>query len=86
MSSKQLDSILSNLPKATALPLKEESISITKRRITKLVAVVPESVKKELRARALKEGKTEKIILLEALKACGFAIDDQLLCDQRKLR
>jgi hypothetical protein len=84
MSSKQLESILSGLPAATAR--EEPPAAVPKRRIAKLVAVVPEAVKEELRARATKEGKTEKTLLLEALKAYGFHIDERLLLDQRTLR
>jgi hypothetical protein len=90
MPSKQLESILSGLPSATvtttATARKEPLTSPPKRRVAKLVAVVPEGVKEELRARALREGKTEKTLLLEALKAYGFRIDERQLLDQRTLR
>jgi hypothetical protein len=99
MVSKQLESIIAGIPPATVskenhpenLQLKEDIISrnpdiFSKKKIIKIVAEVPLSVKDELQHRAKLSGETEKTILLKALKLYGFNINDTMLVDQRSLR
>ncbi|MDR3031390.1 MAG: hypothetical protein LBU35_03335 [Holosporales bacterium] len=96
MVSKQLESIISSMPLAT-VPGKEEqekfnprsnyeNTSYDKKKIVKVVAAVPEYIKDELQEKARTTGETEKTIILKALKAYGFSIDDDALVDQRTLR
>ncbi|CAO4847421.1 MAG: hypothetical protein FADNKDHG_01493 [Holosporales bacterium] len=96
MSSKQLDSILKKLPSATAQPLPENNISRTvdqtiispqKEPTERIVAVIPKSLKKEIKKRIEEQdGETEKSILLKGLKAIGFNVKDEWLIDKRSLR
>lgn len=44
---------------------------------------VPNRLRKELRAEARKEGVTIRVIVLRALKAAGFQVDDANLMDRR---
>jgi hypothetical protein len=97
MVSKQLESIISGMPSAT-VPAREESQKASqdvdyndgnydkRRKIVKIVAAVPEYIKDELQVRSKRTGETEKTIILKALKAFGFNIDESMLVDRRTLR
>jgi hypothetical protein len=53
----------------------------------RIVAEVPRSIKVQMRERLYKNPEeTERTILLKALRAVGFSIDDKCLIDQRKKR
>ena len=51
-----------------------------------LQVMVPAHIKREVSVRAAQEGATQRIIILTALRAIGFAIRDDELCDKRKTR
>lgn len=94
MSSKQLDSILKNIPSATVTttqrPEKNESFYVEqkqKEEMERIVASVPKSVKDEIREFLTKNKKeTEKTVILRGLKAIGFNIKTEWLVDKRSLR
>jgi len=44
---------------------------------------VPTQLRDEIRAKAVKEGVTLRVIVLRALKAAGFEVDDAELSDRR---
>lgn len=93
MSSKQLDSILKNIPSATVTPTQREEKNIyyaeqkQKEEMERIVASVPKSVKDEIREFLSKNKKeTEKTVILRGLKAIGFNIKTEWLVDKRSLR
>ena len=103
MSSKQLQSILKNIPSATAqgeknnetIPAQEVQHLITaplnnviiERKTERLVAEIPQSLKKQIKVYiANNPGITEKGVILKALKAYGFDIEDTLFIDKRTTR
>ncbi|MCK9189645.1 hypothetical protein [Acidithiobacillus sp.] len=51
-----------------------------------LQVMVPVHIKREVSLRAAQEGMTQRTIILSALKAIGFAVKDDGLCDKRKTR
>lgn len=93
MSSKQLESILKNIPSATVQshvtgddheqhkqnPLYEST--------ERVVAIVPQSLKNEIRS-YLKSRKTEteRTVILRGLKAIGFNVPNEWLIDKRTIR
>lgn len=88
-TSKQLDSILSSHMHATPINLVAEdakrgaSIQEEEREV-RLTAVVPESIKRQLKQKmADHPGETERSIILRALKASGFQIDEFQIKDKR---
>lgn len=100
MSSKQLDSILSTIPSATVTkedkstnifindkPEIYETKSKQKEEFERIVAVVPKSLKEEIR-RHLRDNRseTEKTILLKGLKLLGFNVKNEWLVDKRTTR
>ena len=51
-----------------------------------LQVMIPAHIKREVSLRAAQEGTTQRTIILRALKAIGVVVNDDELCDQRKLR
>ncbi|NJZ81595.1 hypothetical protein GO283_01613 [Ralstonia solanacearum] len=51
-----------------------------------LQVMVPARIKREVSVRAAQEGTTQRTIILRALKAIGFVVNDDELCDKRKIR
>ncbi len=94
--SKQLDSIMANIPSATVKSssknTEEENFSIFSReksteKDVRVVASVPKVVKDELRKIALETDQTERTIILKALKKSGFtSIDKSMFYDRRSSR
>lgn len=95
--SKKLDSILSRVPSATASSAirgKQHSVNTEQateeskvERMERLVAVIPASVKKEIRVYLANNPKeNERTIVLKGLKALGFNIKDSELIDKRGYR
>lgn len=92
MSSKQLESILKNIPSAT-VSQSQESVSLPNpspnlyEATERVVAIVPQSLKDEIRM-YLKDRKTEteRTVILRGLKAIGFNIPNEWLIDKRKIR
>lgn len=94
MASKELESIIANLPPATVQdtdlkekPIEEPIKAQKKERMCRIVAVVGESVKDEIREKSKRLRVPETVIILMALKQFGFnSINDSMLIDKRKLR
>jgi DsbC/DsbD-like thiol-disulfide interchange protein len=94
--SKQLESILATVPPATAKSYQiEGDRDLTENKnqkketekLTRVVARIPESLKKELRARVeVNKGETETTIVLKGLKSIGFTVKDEWLIDKRTTR
>jgi len=97
MSSKQLDSILSSIPAATAkgqtlnnhngdikVDVFSKKIHLDK---TRIVATIPQILKDEIK-QYLKDnkGETETTVILRSLKKMGFNVDSSWLIDKRSLR
>jgi hypothetical protein len=51
-----------------------------------LQVMVPAGIKRQVSVRAAEEGATQRTIILTALRAIGFAIEDKDLHDKRKVR
>lgn len=51
-----------------------------------LQVMVPARIKREVSVRAAQEGITQRTIILRALKAIGFVVNDDELFDKRKIR
>lgn len=51
-----------------------------------LQVMVPTRIKRQVSLRAAQEGATQRTIILRALKAIGFVVKDDELCDKRKMR
>ncbi len=51
-----------------------------------LQVMVPARIKREVSLRAAQEGTTQRTIILRALKAIGFVVSDDEMCDKRKIR
>ncbi len=95
MASKELESIIANLPPATVQEIdskdneeiKEGHLKPQKENMSRIVAVVSESVKEEIRGKSKQLKVPETVIILMALKKFGFnSIKDSMLIDKRKLR
>lgn len=90
MSSKQLDSILKDVPAATAKGEQNNAskISTTKNEsVIKIVARIPLSLKEEIREYVKNNpGETESTVIAKALKCMGFSVDEKWTIDRRKLR
>lgn len=100
MSSKQLNSILSNIPAATvqkdtAAQLQQQNINNAekypalkqKEEYERIVAVVPKELKDEIREHLKNDRSvTEKTIILKGLKLLGFNVKNEWLVDKRTLR
>lgn len=88
--SKKLDTIIKKVPPATARDYefaKKESNNEFEEKSERIVAVVPMSLKKQIRQYMVDHpGETEKTILLKALRSFGFSVDSQLLKDHRGRR
>ena len=96
MSSKQLDSILSNIPSATVVK-EQQKINIVnkakyeepvvKNEYERVVAVIPKELKEEIREH-LRNNKslTEKTLILKGLKLLGFNVKNEWLIDKRTIR
>jgi hypothetical protein len=98
MSSKQLDSILKNIPSATVVK-EQPQVSIRdkfdiqekknniKGEHERIVAVIPKELKEEIRE-YLKENRsaTEKTVILKGLKLLGFNVKNEWLIDKRTVR
>lgn len=98
--SKQLESILSRAPRATAEPQPERPqptppranlrpveptpAAEPKSRDVSLGIEVPESVKRAVAIKAATEGVTNRTLLLRALQSIGITIPDEELRDRRK--
>ena len=95
MASKELESIIANLPPATVQEIdskgneeiKEDHLKSQKENMSRIVAVVSESVKEEIREKSKQLKVPETVIILMALKKFGFnSVKDSMLIDKRKLR
>jgi len=99
MSSKQLDSILSRLPSATAQEKKDDTPSLEipspplplvekkTEPMERIVAVIPKELKDQIKQKILEnKGETEKSIILKGLKSIGFNVKEDWLIDKRTLR
>lgn len=96
--SKQLNSIINKLPHATVNNeaeklAKSQNINSEKkikkdhpsRRMLRIVAPVPESLKMDMKRYILDHpGETEKSLILKGLRAIGFHIDEEYIIDLRK--
>lgn len=94
--SKQLKSILDKLPHATASSQSSTSFSepekskddLEKRaeeKMSRIVASVPSSLKKDLRKYILENPReTEKSLILRGLRALGFSVLDEYIEDKRR--
>jgi len=89
-NSKQLDSILSSHMYATPIQVanvpevEPEKILVPQEREVRLTAEVPESIKRQLKQKMAETfGETERSIILRALKAYGFEIDENQIKDKR---
>jgi len=51
-----------------------------------LQVMVPERLKREISVKAAKEGTTNRSIVLSALRAAGFEVSDEDMCDRGKGR
>lgn len=51
-----------------------------------LQVMVPVRIKREVSVCAAQEGVTQRTIILRALKAIGFVVNDDEMCDKRKVR
>ena len=92
MSSKKLNSILSQAPAATAEgEAKKSKTSLVnfdeKEEIARIVARIPLSLKEDIRE-YIKNNReeTESTLVLKGLKKLGFNIDLKWTIDRRKLR
>jgi stalled ribosome rescue protein Dom34 len=100
MSSKQLKSILSQIPSATAQGEKEyfkeelpkEIIGTIKsekslEELDRIVAQVPKVLKEEIKHYVKShKGETERTVVLKALKIMGFNVPNNWLIDKRSFR
>jgi hypothetical protein len=100
MSSKQLDSILKNIPPATVQPSPAPSPTTTvantstqpeatkpPEELFRIVARIPSSLKDEIKQYLRQNRKeTESILVLKGLKSLGFNVKDEWLVDKRTLR
>lgn len=93
MNSKKLDSILNQVPSATAKGEEKRLISSPSKHaqeteeIVKIVARIPLSLKEEIRQfLKLNKEDTESTVVLKGLKKMGFKIDPKWTIDRRKLR
>jgi hypothetical protein len=95
MASKELESIIANLPPAMVHELgskdneeiNEEHLKPQKENMSRIVAVVSDSVKKEIREKSKQLKVPETVIIPMALKKIGFnSIKDSMLIDKCKLR
>lgn len=89
--SKELDSILKNIPSATVTgelkAVKKDAFTSEKEEQDRIVAVVPRTLKNEIKEYIRKNpGDTEKTVILKALKLLGFTIPNNWLVDKRSLR
>lgn len=89
--SKELNSILKNIPSATlngeihASKLAPEPT--TQEEYDRIVAVIPRSLKNDLKDYIKKHrGETEKTVILKGLKLLGFNIPNSWLIDKRSTR
>lgn len=100
MSSKQLKSILSQIPSATVkgeneylkqdfqreviVSIKEEKAVVE---LDRIVASIPKVLKEEIREYIKRhKGETEKTVILKSLKLMGFNVPNDWLIDRRALR
>ena len=92
MSSKQLDSILSRVPPATATALTSPTpvfnvVPPVKEPTERIVAEIPKILKEEVRSYLREHPReTERTVVLRALKCLGFNVDDTWLVDNRSRR
>jgi hypothetical protein len=92
MSSKQLDSILKNIPSATVTAERAEAeadiVMVKKKEETeRVVAIVPKSLKDAIKHHLRNhKGETERTLVLKGLKAIGFDIKNEWLVDKRTTR
>ncbi|MBP9682670.1 MAG: hypothetical protein KBD76_14800 [Bacteriovorax sp.] len=86
--SKKLDLIIKKVPHATS----RESFSVNKinnkeEKMERIVAVVPSSLKKQIKQYILDHpGDTEKTVLLKGLISMGFLVNEKFLKDNRGRR
>ena len=90
--SKKLDSILSQVPPATAKVSNQSFSNYTPKadnseKNVRITAVIPLSLKKQIRS-YLEQNPfdTERTIILKSLKAFGLDVEDNLLVDKRRMR
>lgn len=86
--SKKLESILSRVPPATVTSNLRENpeikVVIEKEKTERIVAVIPYSLKLELRKYLAENlGETERTLLMRGLKALGFNVKIDELKDKR---
>lgn len=92
--SKQLNSILNKLPHATVnndveknidSEIKSNNKTHPSRKMLRIVAPVPESLKLDMKRYILDNpGETEKSLILKGLRAIGFQVDEEYIVDLRK--
>lgn len=80
-----LDQLAESLPSAQPETTKKAKVS-TSRKVadSPLTVKIPDYVHKELKITAATTGKTQREILLEALKQWGIDVDDADILDRRK--
>lgn len=96
--SKKLESILSQVPPATAkgrdidvvnykVKQNQRPEKIAEEKEVRITAVIPLSLKKEIRSYIENNPlETEKTVLLKCMKSFGFKIKEEWLIDKRRLR
>ena len=93
MSSKQLDSILKNVPSATVQGEIKNAMSTfsnseaSSQKIVRIVASIPQKLKQEIKNYINNnKGETETTLVLRGLQKIGFQVDNSLLIDKRSIR
>ena len=97
--SKKLDSILSQVPTATARghnariinyennKVIKQKMDIKAEKTVRITAVIPISLKNEIKSYLEKNPlDTEKTVMLKSMKSFGFDIKEEWLIDKRRLR
>ncbi len=95
MSSKQLKSILNQIPSATVNGEKQtiteskeysaySNLNKTPIQTERIVAAIPKLLKEEIRSYIkIHKGETEKTVILRALKSIGFNVPNEWIIDKR---
>jgi hypothetical protein len=93
MSSKQLDSILKNVPSATVQGELKNAMSTfnnseaSSQKVVRIVASIPQKLKQEIKNYIHNnKGETETTLVLRGLQKIGFQVDNSLLIDKRSIR
>ena len=91
MASKAFDSILKKAPSATvtneSAPQISENFIQKNPKMTRIVAVVPQNLKDQIREYVRKEkGMSESALVIKALKTLGFKVSKEFEIDRRTTR